>query len=334
MRIVVIGSTGHVGTFLVPRLVQSGYQVISLSRGKRKPYQPHGAWEQVEKIICDRDREEQEGTFGPMIADLKPDAVIDMICFTPESARHLIHALREKVGHLLFCGTIWIHGYSITVPTSEDENINPFGEYGIQKARMRTYLLQEAKNHQLPVSILHPGHIVGPGWNPVNPVGNFNPNVFSILARGEILRYPTLGLESVHHVHADDVAQAFVKALQNWNKAAGEDFHVVSDAAITLRGFAETVASWFERKSHLQFSAGEEWKTGFSDEDIDASWDHILHSPNCSIEKAKTSIGYRPRYTSLEAVHESLEWLIEKKVVSGNLKRNTEHFSSKGFPGR
>jgi len=199
---------------------------------------------------------------------------------------------------------------------------------------MRNYLLQEARNKHLPITILHPGHIVGPGWNPVNPAGNFNPKVFTILARGETLRYPTLGLETVHHVHADDVAEAFVKALQNWDNAAGEDFHVVSDAAITLRGYAETVASWFKKKPNLQFSASDEWKTGFSDEDIEASWDHIRHSPNCSIEKAKTSIGYRPRYTSLEAVYESLKWLIEKKVVRVNLKKNVMHSSSKGFPGR
>ena len=37
MRVVVIGGTGHIGTYLVPRLVESGYEVLSLSRGKRQP---------------------------------------------------------------------------------------------------------------------------------------------------------------------------------------------------------------------------------------------------------------------------------------------------------
>ena len=35
MRIVIIGATGHVGTFLVPRLVAAGHAVVTVSRGRR-----------------------------------------------------------------------------------------------------------------------------------------------------------------------------------------------------------------------------------------------------------------------------------------------------------
>jgi uncharacterized protein YbjT (DUF2867 family) len=43
MRVVVIGGTGHIGTYLVPKLVETGYQVISVSRQQREPYRPHVA---------------------------------------------------------------------------------------------------------------------------------------------------------------------------------------------------------------------------------------------------------------------------------------------------
>ena len=42
-RAVVIGGSGHVGTYLVPRLVEAGFEVINVTRGKREPYQPHAA---------------------------------------------------------------------------------------------------------------------------------------------------------------------------------------------------------------------------------------------------------------------------------------------------
>ena len=45
------------------------------------------------------------------------------------------------------------------------------------------------------------------------------------------------------------------------------------------------------------------------------TWDHIAHSPNCSIAKAERLLGYQPRYSSLEAVRESVEWLIGQGVV-------------------
>jgi nucleoside-diphosphate-sugar epimerase len=35
VRIAVIGESGHVGSFLVPRLVRVGHEVVNLSRGAR-----------------------------------------------------------------------------------------------------------------------------------------------------------------------------------------------------------------------------------------------------------------------------------------------------------
>ena len=113
MRVVIIGGTGHVGTYLVPRLVQAGHEVISLSRKQRTPYQSHSAWKSVEQVSVDRSAEEASGTFGQLVRDLKPDVVIDMICFKPESARHLVEALRGQVQHFLHCGTVWVHGHSV-----------------------------------------------------------------------------------------------------------------------------------------------------------------------------------------------------------------------------
>ena len=316
MHVVLIGGTGHVGTFLVPRLVEAGHHLTVVSRGKRKPYQEHPAWAHVDMRQIDREAEERRAAFAGKIAALSPDAVVDMICFTPESARHLVEGLRGGVQHLLFCGTIWVHGPSITVPTLEHENIRPFGEYGIRKARMREYLLAEARTAGLPVTLLHPGHIVGPGWPPVNPLGNFNPSVFSRIARGETISFPTYGLETVHHVHADDVAQIFQRAIENWGQAAGEEFHVVSEQAITLRGYAEAVAAWFGREANLSYAAADTWKQGLSEEDVGFTWDHLLHSPNCSIEKAKRCLGFSPRFSSLQAVREALTCLIEHGQVT------------------
>ncbi len=49
-------------------------------------------------------------------------------------------------------------------------------------------------------------------------------------------------METLHHVHADDVAQAFMKAIVNRSSAIGESFHICSPQAITLRGFAHMIA--------------------------------------------------------------------------------------------
>ena len=309
MRIVVIGGTGHIGTYLVPRLVEAGHEVISISRGQRDPYRPHSAWKDVRRIAIDREAADKAGTFSDQVRDLCPDTVIDNKCYTVDSARLLVEALRGRVQHLISTGTIWVHGHSVSVPTTEEQPRRPFGEYGIKKAAVEAYLLDQARRHGFPATILHPGHIVGPGWAPVNPAGNFNPQVFEKLARGEELALANLGMETVHHVHADDVAQAFWKAIDHWSSAVGESFHVVSPAALTLRGYAESVAAWFGRPANLSFLPWEQWRTTVSDDDAQKTWDHIAHSPNCSIAKVRRLLDYRPRYTSLQAVFESVSWL-------------------------
>jgi nucleoside-diphosphate-sugar epimerase len=315
VRVVIIGGTGHIGSYLTPRLFAAGHTVICVSRGLKEPYQRDAAWPLVERVEMDRTTEEDAGRFGERIAKLDADAVIDLTCYQLHSAQQLVEALRGTPAHLLHCGTIWVHGPSVEVPTTEAEPRRAFGDYGQRKAAIEDYLLREARRSALPVTILHPGHLVGPGWAPVNPAGNFNLEVFSKLLQGSPLQLPNIGMETLHHVHADDVAQCFQRALERRSVAIGESFHVVSPAAVTLRGYAERAAAWFGHPAQLEFLPWEEWRQGVPERDAAMTWDHIAHSPNCSIAKARTLLGYEPRYSSLQAVRESVDWLIAQGIV-------------------
>ncbi|GAB3947261.1 hypothetical protein GCM10028805_19190 [Spirosoma harenae] len=314
MRVVIIGGTGHVGTYLVPRLVEAGYQVICINRQQKKPYQPHPAWDQVQLIKADRTELERQGEFGRVVADLAPQIVIDMVCFQPESARQLVESLQDGIEQYLFCGTMWVYGHSIEVPTDETHPRQPIGEYGIRKAATESYLLQQVDQERFPTTVLHPGHIVGPGWQPINPAGNLNPAVFSQLAKGEEVMLPNIGMETLHHVHADDVAQAFMQAILHRSQAIGESFNVVSPKALTLRGYAESMAAWFGQKAQLRYMAWDDFRHQVSPEDARLTWDHIVHSPNGSIEKARRLVNYNPKYSSLEAIQESLRWQMNQKT--------------------
>jgi nucleoside-diphosphate-sugar epimerase len=322
-RVLVIGATGHVGTYLVPRLVEAGHEVLTVSRGKAKPYVASRAWSAVAQVQMDREAMEKDGRFGSAIRALKPDIVIDMICFTLESAQHLARELSGHVSHFLHTGTIWTHGYPTVVPTREEAPKRPFGEYGTQKAAIEAYLLEHAHTKGFPATLIHPGHIVGPGWAPLNPAGNFNTAVFSTLARGEALALPNFGLETVHHVHADDVAAMFMGAIANWSASVGESFHAVSSGALTLRGYAESMSRWFGHEPDLKFLPFDKWAETQTAEDANATWEHIARSPNCSIDKARRLLGYTPRYTSLQAVEEAVSWLIADGQVNARGESRT-----------
>jgi nucleoside-diphosphate-sugar epimerase len=316
MKVLVIGGTGHIGSYLVPRLVTAGHDVTSVSRGQRQPYFDHPSWKQVVRVAVDRTAAEAENGFGTTIAALRAEVVVDLTCFTLESARQLVEALRKDVQHFLHCGTIWIHGASAEVPTTEDRPRSPLTDYGKRKVAIETYLLELARSEGFPATLLHPGHLVGIGWVPINPAGNFNKDVYANLAEGQPVALPHLGMETLHHVHADDVAQAFERAIAHRSRAIGESFHVVSPAALTLRGYAEGFAAAFGQQPVLEFLPWEAWRETASEQDATITLNHIRHSSHCSIEKARTHLGYEPKYRSLEAVKESVMWQMEHGLIT------------------
>ena len=71
---------------------------------------------------------------------------------------------------------------------------------------------------------------------PLNPAGHFNPETYAGIARGESLTLPNLGLETVHHVHADDVAGVVMATIEHPGAAVGESFHAVSERGLDRPG--------------------------------------------------------------------------------------------------
>lgn len=313
MRVVVIGGSGHIGTFLVPRLVRAGHDVVNISRGTRTAYTAAPEWQQVSAVLADRQQEDREGTFAARVAGLQADVVVDLVCFTLESATALVDRLRGETAHLLHCGSIWRYGPSRKLPIAEgsDSAGAPIDEYGIEKDRIARMLKEETASGGLLTTSLHPGHIVGPGWHPTGPLGNLDPTVWRTLSAGEPLQVPGSGAELMHHVHADDVAQAFERAIDHRDAAAGEDFNIVAPTALTVRGYAEIAAGWFGQTATLESVTWDEFRRSTTPEHADSSWGHLHRSQCFTIEKARTRLSYAPSYEPDQAILESIHWLTE-----------------------
>src|SRR5258707_5956855 len=246
MRVTIIGGSGHIGTYLTPRLVKAGHRVTCVSRSIRQPYVQDDAWREVERVTLDRTSED----FGRSIAALGSEIVIDLISYTLQSTRQLVEAVEGNVQRFLHCGTVWVHGHGVELPITEEQPRRPISDYGRRKAAIEQYLLQRTG---FPAAIIHPGHLVGVGWTPLNPAANFNRQIFDDLANGNEITLPNIGRETLHHVHADDVAQAFEKAIERWPSAVGNSFHICSPAAVSMIGYAESVAGWYGREARVRF---------------------------------------------------------------------------------
>lgn len=324
MRIVVIGGSGHIGTYLIPRLVHAGHEVVNISRSGGSGYADAPEWRLVSQVIADRQRQDAEATFGETVLAEEPEVVIDLVCFTPESAALLVDALRGRVEHLVHCGSIWRHGPSRKLPIAEgsDSAGPPFDEYGIAKEAIARMLKDETAAGGLVTTSLHPGHIVGPGWHPTGPLGNVNAAVWHALSAGETVQVPGSGTETLHHVHADDVAQAFQAAVEHRDAAAGEDFSVVAPTALSVRGYVEIASGWFGQASAVESIGWEQYRASTTAEYARESWGHLHRSQVFTTEKARTLLGYAPRYEPEDAILEAVRWLIEHRQleVAGPLR--------------
>ena len=318
MKVIIIGGCGHIGTYLVPKLVKADYQVVNVTRGNSQPYMPNSAWKEVKSVKLDRDEEDKNGMFGKKIAALNGDIVIDLISFKTESTYQMVEALKKtNLSQYLFCASTWAHGHATIVPAPEDLPRHPLEDYGINKAKSEAYLHEQYRKEGFPETIVMPGHITGPGWNCINPTGNLDPIIFQKIARGEEIILPNMGMETVHHVHADDIAQVFMNSIIYRGQALGESFHAVAPYAMTLLGYAEAMYGWFGKESKISFLPWKEWCEYTKVESlIESTLAHVSHSSNYSIEKGKRLINYNPRYTILQAVEESVNSMIEHKIIT------------------
>jgi nucleoside-diphosphate-sugar epimerase len=203
------------------------------------------------------------------------------------------------------CGTLWVHGVPRERPYDETAPREPVGEYGIRKAEIERFLL-DAATGGFPAVVLHPGHITGPGWPPINPAGHLGTHIFDALSRGEPVVLPDDGSATLQHVHADDVAQSFALALAHPARAIGEAFHVAAAEPVTMRTYADAAAGWFGQVARLEFLPWEEWRGTVSERDATITRDHILHSPHASIQKARRVLSFEPRYSAIAAARDAV----------------------------
>ena len=227
----------------------------------------------------------------------------------------MVEALRGKIEHYLFCSSIWVYGHATTVPSVETDPTNAIDDYGVNKTKIERWLLQQARRDGFPatssVQVISSARAGCPSTRKL-----MRTPAFSQIARGDELALPNLGLEMVHHVHADDVAQWIIRAIEQRTASIGEIFNTVSAHALTLRGYAEAMYRWFEQEPRLSFAPFDQWKLGLTERDAHSSWGHIMRSSCVSIEKSRQRLGYQPRFSSLESIQQSVKALI----ASGRLK--------------
>lgn len=315
MKAVVLGGAGHIGSYLVPMLVKAGYAVTSVTRGKHQPYVTDHAWQHVDHRYLDRSK---DADFNTAIAAINADVVIDLISFTLADTKKMVAALKAtKLSHYLFCSSVWAHGRAESLPADPNGIKHPLDDYGKQKYASEQYLKQEYRENGFPATVIMPGQISGPGWTIMSPIANGNPAIFQQIANDQSITLPNFGMETLHLVHASDVAQVFFKAVTHRNQALGESFHAVGASSLTLYGYAQAMYRFFDTTAQIDFKPWDVWtKLINNPADVDKTYYHIARSGQYSIANAQKLLDYQPQYTPIEVAEIAVQSYLDRGIVT------------------
>ena len=319
MKVIVIGGTGHIGTFLIPMLVKSGYQTIYITRGKSKPYVDDIAWEKAQNIILDRNSDKD---FVKKIMEINPDIIVDLINYNINETKKIVEAIQKSscCSHYLYCSSIWAHGRSQVLPIGRESlTKEPICDYGKDKYESEKYLLEKYRKENFPVTIISPGQISGPGWDIINPWGGLDYRPFQIIADGETIFLPNFGQETLHHIHGEDVAQLFFKAISKRNQALGEVFNAVSGGSITLYGYAKLLFDYFGKEAKIEFKPWKEFCEYVGNKkETDMGYKHLIRSGFFNHDKEEKLLGFRPKYTNTETILAAVKSYVDRGIIKIN----------------
>jgi nucleoside-diphosphate-sugar epimerase len=315
MKVIVIGAAGHIGTYLIPMLVKSGFDTVAITRTMTQPYEQDEAWNSVERVLLDRAK---DGNFTAKLKAMQPDIIVDLVNFNIGSTKEMVNAFKDtKLSHYLYCSSCWAQGRAELLPFNPDSTQKePLDQYGKDKFASEMYLKEQYQKDGFPATIVMPGQISGPGWTIINPWGNTSMRVFQDIADDKAICLPNFGMEIIHHVHGYDVAQVFFKAITHRQQALGESFDAQAEQAITLYGYAKHVYEYFGHEPKIKFLDWKEWCAYEGNpQECEHTYYHIARSGTFSIEKAKRLLDYQPKYTNLETIDLAVKSYIDREMI-------------------
>lgn len=304
MKILVIGGTGHVGSHLTPLLISQGHDVFIVTRGNKKYDEETFAG--VNFITCDAHDEE---SLKNIAEQYEFDAVIDF----PGTGFTTWNTFKNKVYHIVVCGSLWMFGRPNTVPTPEiTQSECPFSNYAVRYGQIQEMLQQSGKYKAVFTAIMPP-NICGPGKIPLDTMGGRNIEVHRANIRGKTVYLPDGPQALIAPCDAYDLASLFALAVNNRNVAAGQVFNGGPAYALSTAEFVKTYAKIYQTEIPIKYISWEEYQSKISPSM--GAWWHFYSDMCPDISKARKLLGYEPHYTPEQAMARAVAWMRQQKLL-------------------
>ena len=308
-KILIVGGTGQIGSFLAEELIDKGADVYILGRNIKKEY--------------------FEGTkiyeFGNFIKfDLINDHFED-IKNKIKNIDYLVHAFSDishesnnvfhdahnsinvnlkilpsllmglkSIKGVCFLSSIAVYGKTPSIPIDENYLPNPTTFYGCGKLGAEKFLQNYCNYMQIPLTILRISQVFGPR--------NLSNQVIPTFIKKSLKNEPINVIENIckDFIYVTDVVDAIIASIL---KNKNEVFNIATGNKISINEIADIILKLTRSKKEIYLNKKEK------------EFDSII-----KINKAQSELNFSPKISIDEGLNEEIKWHI-KYNNNGNFKK-------------
>jgi nucleoside-diphosphate-sugar epimerase len=243
MKILIIGGTGTISTYVVSKCLEMKMNVTVMNRGSHNDSMPNGV-----KLIVGNINDEEETK--KLLSDKYFDSVIQFVAFTKEHVERDVRLFKGKTDQYIFISSASayhkpVEDYPFTEKTPL---LNPYWDYSRNKIACEEYL---NKVNDLNVTIVRPSHTYD------------NRMIMAIMSRWQFeyahikrlidglpIIIPGDGTSVWTITHASDFANSFVYLIGN-KQAYNEVFHITGAKLYTWEQLTNILAKALGVKANI-----------------------------------------------------------------------------------
>jgi UDP-glucose 4-epimerase len=338
--VLVSGSSGFIGGYLVEELLSKGYQVFGIDNHSKygkvvKSYDSHPSYRLVEGDVTDT------ALMTELLMEcdhfIAGAALIGGISYFHTYAYDLlatnerimasscdaaIKAHRDgKLQKVTYMSSSMVFESTTTWPSVEGDERKvapPLSSYGFQKLAVEYFARAAHMQYGLPYTIVRPFNCVGTGegralgdeeilsGNVKLAMSHVVPDIIQKIVKGQDpLHILGDGQQVRHYTYGADLARGIVMAMESPD-ALGEDFNLSTAESTTVLELAEVI--WHKIK-------GPDVPFRYESE---AAFEHDVQRRVPSVEKSKRVLGFEATTTLSDMLDVVIPW-IEQAVVDGRI---------------
>jgi nucleoside-diphosphate-sugar epimerase len=249
MKVLLIGGTGNISSYVSKSLLEKGIDLYLLNRGNNDLGLPG-----VTHIKGDmRNRKE----ISELLSNKKFDVVVDWIAFTVDHVEFDYELFKDKVKQYLFISSASVYQKPPSTPyiTESTPLKNPYWQYSRDKIACEDFLIKKYRENDFPMTIVRPSHTYATILPIISP-GHANYAFIDRIKKGKEVFLHGDGTTLWTLTHAEDFARGFCGLVGNIH-SIGHAFHITSDEILTWNQIYEILADTLGVKLNIVYIPSE-----------------------------------------------------------------------------